>query len=245
MSRGAPSVRLFCIEKLDTIVASLVGAARDDNGGQNPMNNPGQFTAAAVCRALVAATALAVVASPAFAQQPKAPPPPAQKGPPPPAQKGGQPQQQPQGDQGPQLTYSAWTKVCQKGPEANAKRLCFIGKDGKIESGQPIVAAVLIEPEGEPRKILRVTLPLGMALQPGTRVIVDSGQPVTAPYVICLPNGCMADYEASGELIGKMKAGQNLHVQGVNGQGQPISLPLPLGDFAKSYDGPATEAPKQ
>jgi invasion protein IalB len=243
MSRGAPSVRLFCIEQLDTIVASLVGAARDDNGGQNPMNNPGQFTAVAVCRALVVATALAFIAQPSFAQQPKAPP----KGPTPPAQQKGAapPAGQPQGDQGPQLTYSAWTKVCPKGPEANAKRICFIGKDGKIESGQPIVAAVLIEPEGEQRKILRVTLPLGMALQPGTRVIVDTGQPVTAPYVICLPNGCMADYEASGELIAKMKAGQNLHVQGFNGQGQPVSLPLPLGDFAKSYDGPATEPPKQ
>lgn len=189
-------------------------------------------------------TALAVIASPSFAQQPKAPAP---KGPAAPAQpKGAQPPAgQQQGDQQPQLTYSPWTKVCQKGPEANAKRLCFIGKDGKIESGQPIVAAVLIEPEGEPRKVLRVTLPLGMALQPGTRVIVDSGQPVTAPYIICFPNGCMADYEASGELITKMKTGQNLHVQGFNGQGQPISLALPLADFAKSYDGPATEAPKQ
>jgi invasion protein IalB len=191
-------------------------------------------------------TALAVIASPSFAQQaqPKAQP----KGQTPPAQqKGGTPPAgQQQGDQQPQLTYSPWTKVCQKaGPEANAKRLCFIGKDGKIDSGQPIVAAVLIEPEGEPRKVLRVTLPLGMALQPGTRVIVDSGQPVTAPYVICFPNGCMADYEASGELIGKMKTGQNLHVQGFNGQGQPVSLALPLGDFAKSYDGPATEPPKQ
>jgi len=189
-------------------------------------------------------TALAVVAPPSFAQQQKAPAP---KGPAAPAQpKGPQPPSaQPQGDQAPQLTYSPWTKVCQKGPEANAKRLCFIGKDGKIESGQPIVAAVVIEPEGEPRRVLRVTLPLGMALQPGTRLIVDNGQPVTAPYVICFPNGCMSDYEASGELIGKMKTGQNLHVQGYNGQGQPISLALPLGDFAKSYDGPATDLPKQ
>jgi invasion protein IalB len=211
------------------------------------MNYRGQFTAVmVVCRALVIMTALAVAASPSFAQQPKAPAP---KGPAAPAQpKGGQQQggQQQGGDQAPQLTYSAWTKVCQKaGQEANAKKLCFIGKDGKIESGQPIVAAVLIEPEGEQRKVLRVTLPLGMALQPGTRVIVDNGQPVTAPYVICFPNGCMADYEASGELIAKMKTGQNLHVQGFNGQGQPVSLALPLADFAKSYDGPATEPPKQ
>jgi invasion protein IalB len=205
------------------------------------MNRFGQF-AAVSCRALIIMTALAVTASPSFAQQPKGP---ATKGPTPPAQqKGSPPAQQQQGDQAPQLTYSPWTKVCQKGQEANAKRLCFVGKDGKIESGQPIVAAVLIEPEGEQRRVLRVTLPLGMALQPGTRVIVDTGQPVTAPYVICFPNGCMADYEASGELIAKMKAGQNLHVPGVNGQGQPVSLPLPLGDFAKSYDGPATEMPQ-
>jgi hypothetical protein len=38
--------------------------------------------------------------------------------------------------------------------------------------GLPVVAAVLIEPEGEPRKTLRVTLPLGMALQPA-RVVID------------------------------------------------------------------------
>jgi invasion protein IalB len=150
--------------------------------------------------------------------------------PPPPAQPGE-----------PQLTYSAWTKVCQKGPDANAKRVCFIGRDGRVESGMPIVAAVLIEPDGEPRKLLRVTLPLGMSLQPGTRVIVDEGQPMTAPYVVCVPSGCVADYEASGELIGKMKTGKHIHVQGINGSGQPISLQVPLSDFAKSYDGPPVD----
>ena len=105
----------------------------------------------------------------------------------------------------------------------------------------PVVAAVLIEPDGEPKKILRVTLPLGMSIQPGTRVIVDQGQPMTGPYVICFNNGCMADYEASAELIGKLKKGQGLVVQGINGAGQPISLVLPLGDFAKAYDGPPTD----
>jgi hypothetical protein len=64
---------------------------------------------------------------------------------------------------------------------------------------------------------------------------------MTAPYMICFPNGCMADYEASGELIGKLKKGQSLVVQGINSQGQAISLPLPLPDFAKAYDGPPTD----
>jgi invasion protein IalB len=197
----------------------------------------------ALGRALVAVTMLAVVTggaiSPSHAQQP-----PTKGQPKPKEQPKGQPKSEPapaqQGGE-PQIVYSPWTKVCQKGPEANAKRVCFIGRDGRVESGMPVVAAVLIEPEGEPRKLLRVTLPLGMSLPPGTRVIIDSGQPMTAPYVICLPNGCVADYEASGELIAKMKTGQIIHVQGINGSGQPIGLQLPLADFAKSYDGPPVD----
>jgi invasion protein IalB len=153
------------------------------------------------------------------------------------------PKQEPQQAQpeAPQLIFSPWTKFCLKGQEANAKQVCFTGKDGRVESGQPVVAAVLIEPEGEPRKILRVTLPLGMSLQPGTRVIIDQGQPMTGPYVICFNNGCMADYEASDALIGTMKKGQGLVVQGINGAGQPISLVMPLNDFARAYDGPPTD----
>ena len=73
-----------------------------------------------------------------------------------------------------QLIYAPWTKFCLKGQDANAKQVCFTGKDGRIESGQPVIAAVIIEPEGEPKKILRVTLPLGMQLIHGTRVIVDA-----------------------------------------------------------------------
>ncbi len=122
--------------------------------------------------------------------------------------------------------------------------MCFTGKDGRVESGMPVVAAVLIEPENEPKKVLRVTLPLGMSIQPGTRVIVDNGQPMTGPYVICFNNGCMADYEASGELIGKLKKGQGLVIQGINGAGQAISLVVPLTDFAKAYDGPPTDPKK-
>ncbi|HET9244599.1 MAG TPA: invasion associated locus B family protein [Xanthobacteraceae bacterium] len=71
------------------------------------------------------------------------------------------PTPQPKQDGQPELTYSFWTKVCQKGSEANAKQVCFIARDAHMESGVPVVMVVLIEPEGEAKKLLRVTLPLG------------------------------------------------------------------------------------
>jgi invasion protein IalB len=144
-------------------------------------------------------------------------------------------------DQQVQMIYAPWTKFCLKGQDANAKQVCFTGKDGRIESGQPVIAAVIIEPEGEPKKILRVTLPLGMQLVHGTRVIVDANPPAQSPYVICFANGCMSDYDVTPELLANMKKGQNLVVQAINSNGAPLTLPLPLGEFAKAYDGPPTD----
>ena len=217
--------------------------------------------------ALLAASALSatLIASGAQAQQPapgapkvaqapapaapKAPPKAAPKGPAPAAQAppaGAPPAAAPQPqEQQVQLIYAPWTKFCLKGQEAGAKQVCFTGKDGRIESGQPVIAAVIIEPEGEPKKLLRVTLPLGVQLVHGTRIIVDSNAPLQGPYVICFQNGCMSDYEATPELIASMKKGQNLVVQAINSNGAPLTLPLPLaGEFAKAYDGPPTD-PKE
>ena len=104
-----------------------------------------------------------------------------------------------------------------------------------------MVGAALIEPDNDPKKILQVNLPLGLSLVPGTRIIVDGGQPLTSPYVYCLPAGCTAHYEASDELIGKLKKGQVLTVQGLNTANQPVTLSLPLSGFDKAYDGAPTD----
>jgi invasion protein IalB len=146
------------------------------------------------------------------------------------------------------LIYSPWTKFCMKGQDAAAKQICFIGKDGRIESGQVVIAAAIIQPEGE-KPVLRLTLPLGMKLVHGTRMYVDANPPAQNPFVACFANGCLADYEMPPELIANMKKGQNLVVQAINTQGVPLTLPLPLqeaggGSFGKAYDGPPTD-PKQ
>jgi invasion protein IalB len=154
----------------------------------------------------------------------------------------GQPQQgQAQTAQGqPQLMYSPWMKVCGKGQDTNNKQVCVLTKDGRLENGMPVAVVQLFEPEGQP-KMMRITVPLGMQIQHGTRVIIDQGQPVNEPYKICFPIGCVSDYPVSDEMIAQMKKGTTITLQAINMQGTPISLPLPLNDFAKAYDGPATD----
>jgi invasion protein IalB len=222
-----PRGRVLALLAATALTATLLAP---ESQAQTPAPAPGAPAAAPKAKA----------APKAAPKGPAAPAPTAQQAAPPAAgapAAGGQPQ-----DQQVQLIYAPWTKFCLKGQDANAKQVCFTGKDGRIESGQPVIAAVIIEPEGEPKKILRVTLPLGMQLVHGTRVIVDANAPLQSPYVICFANGCMSDYEATPELIANLKKGQNLVVQAINSNGAPLTLPLPLaGEFAKAYDGPPTD----
>ena len=224
-----PRGQILALLAASALSASLIASGAQ---AQQPAPAPGAPKAAPAPAAPKAAPAAPKAAPKGPAGAPAAQAPPAGA---PPA--GAQPPEQQV-----QLIYAPWTKFCLKGQEAGAKQVCFTGKDGRIESGQPVIAAVIIEPEGEPKKLLRVTLPLGMQLVHGTRIIVDSNAPLQGPYVICFQNGCMSDYEATPELIASLKKGQNLVVQAINSNGAPLTLPLPLaGEFAKAYDGPPTD----
>jgi invasion protein IalB len=222
-----PHGRVFALLAATAMSATLLVSVAQ---AQTPAPAPGTPTAAPKAKAPKAAPKAAPAPAPAAQQAP-----PAAAGAPAAAA------QQTPDQQVPQLIYAPWTKFCLKGQDAGAKQVCFTGKDGRIESGQPVIAAVIIEPEGEPKKILRVTLPLGMQLVHGTRVIVDGNPPAQSPYVICFQNGCMSDYEVTPELLANMKKGQNLVVQAINSNGAPLTLPLPLAEFAKAYDGPPTD----
>jgi invasion protein IalB len=90
-----------------------------------------------------------------------------------------------------------------------------------------------------------VMLPLEVALDPGSRVIVDLGEPMNGPYGFCHAAGCFSDYEASVELIDKLKTGRNLIVQAMEPFNQAITLLIPLAGFAEAYDGPPANPHRQ
>src|SRR5258708_34830821 len=115
----------------------------------------------------------------------------------------------------PQLIYSPWAKFCGKGNDPGAKEVRFTGKDARTAAGQPVVAAALIEPEGEPKKLFRVTLPSPLQLRYGTRIVIDKEAPISGAFFTCFANGCMADYEATPALVGKLKKGQMLQIQAI------------------------------
>ena len=64
----------------------------------------------------------------------------------------------------PQLIFSPWVKLCNKDADPKAKRICVTVKDGRVESGLLVVSVAIIEMDGEQKKLLRMSLPYGVAL---------------------------------------------------------------------------------
>jgi invasion protein IalB len=202
-----------------------------------------------VGRALAFGAALLLAgASPVLAQgnsskKPAAKPaaPAAQQAPaatPAPAPAAGAPAQPGAAGQPPQLIYSPWTKLCQKGAETNNKEVCVVNAQARLETGQPVVMAQIVEPEGA-EKILRVVLMIPVRVQSGTRLMLDQQELSRGAFVLCAPYmGCNSDYKADDATITKLKKGKSLDVQAVNVFNEIVNLPIPLGDFASAYDGP-------
>src|SRR5581483_10094383 len=127
------------------------------------------FAAAGLCAGAADALAQAPAAKKPPAAAPAKPAAPAQA----PAAAPASPDQAAAGTgQQPQLIYTPWTKLCQKGAETQNKQVCVVNAQARLETGQPVVMAQVVEPEGAER-VLRVVLMIPVRVGSGTRLLLD------------------------------------------------------------------------
>jgi invasion protein IalB len=147
------------------------------------------------------------------------------------------PEQQAAGQQ-PQLIYTPWTKLCQKGAETNNKQVCVVNAQARLETGQPVVMLQVVEPEGAER-VLRVVLMIPVRVGSGTRLLLDQQELARGAFSLCAPYmGCNSDYKLDDPTLAKLKKGKAVDVQAVNVFNEIVNLPVPLTEFASAYDGP-------
>src|SRR6476469_9006020 len=190
--------------------------------------------------ALLVTAALSAV--PAFAQttppkpapaKPAAPAAPAQQTPAQPAS--------PPAQQGPTVvqvkpepSQPDWVKVCGK-DQGSGREICYTTRDFVSDQGQPVLAVAMYDVKGNPEKISRFILPLGLLLSPGIRFGVDSGPTVNGTFAICLPNGCFAEGKINEAFINSMKKGTTLNVRFKNQVGSEVTFQVPLAGFGKAF----------
>jgi invasion protein IalB len=133
-------------------------------------------------------------------------------------------------------SQTEWTKVCGKDP-ANNKEICYTTRDFVSDQGQPVLAVAVYDVKGDPNKIVRFLMPLGLMLQPGVRFGIDQAQPTPGRYAICFPNGCFAEATVKDDTINAIKRGTTLNVSVQNQGTREVTFAIPLAGFGKAFDG--------
>jgi invasion protein IalB len=136
------------------------------------------------------------------------------------------------------------------------------------DTGMTMVGATLVQlkMDGKEKSALQITVPPGLVLPHGAAVTVfpkdlwekvqkneklDKADDeklkknfVKLTYTYCLQFGCLAETEATPEVINLLKGGAGLMVHTVRAPGTPVSQPVPLGGFAQALTGPPTDTQK-
>ena len=135
-------------------------------------------------------------------------------------------------------THGAWEVVCstekpdqcrmrQIGSTADGKKALIVHvgklKDAKTEDGKIIPAAV------------RITTPLGSILRAGVKIQIDTSEPQTAAYEVCIPSGCIVSDAISEEYLGRLKSGTVLKMSFNILQQGPVTVDISLQGFTKAF----------
>ena len=136
------------------------------------------------------------------------------------------------------------------------------------DTGLTMVGATLVQlkMDGKEKNALQITVPPGLVLPHGAAITVfpkdlwDKVQKnekldkaddeklkknfVKLTYTYCLQYGCLAEADATPEVVTLLKGGAGLMVHTVRAPGTPVSQPVPLGGFAQALSGPPTDTQK-
>jgi invasion protein IalB len=148
-------------------------------------------------------------------------------------------------------TYGNWTVGCSVVAQADGtapKPLCEMttrlnlkGQDGQM---RPLLAWTIGTPPGAKSKRIALQVPVAVALRQGVIVSLDKAAADAATpkpqdelavltYVTCTPQACVADADATDELLGKLKAAKTANVSFTLLQGaKEIMVPVSLDGFS-------------
>jgi invasion protein IalB len=134
-------------------------------------------------------------------------------------------------------TSAGWVKVCFEEPKTR-RQTCYTTRDFAEEGGTPIVSLEVFETKGEDLMLLRVFLPLGLALKPGVRVGLERGEPESGAFEACFPAGCYASSNVPAAFVEAMRRGGRLLISVKKLSGEELGFLLPLDGFGRAFDGP-------
>jgi invasion protein IalB len=104
------------------------------------------------------------------------------------------------------------------------------------KTGQVVVLVNIRVTSDTRTPVAMVQLPLGLNLPAGAKLQVDEGKTVDLQIQTCENRGCYANLPIAPDMLAALRTGKQLKISFQNLAKDPITIPMPLTDFAAAYD---------
>ena len=133
-----------------------------------------------------------------------------------------------------------WRVIC----GADGESACAMTQLGKDPQGSPAIEFVVRKVDEEKAEIDGVKIaavadiitPLGVLLEFGLRLTIDSGEERGAPFRICQQHGCLVREPLSSDVIANLKKGNAAKVTVAAEGAGPIDIEISLNGFTKAFN---------
>src|SRR6202035_3440483 len=113
---------------------------------------------------------------------------------------------------------------------------CAIEETAVLTKTGQLIVLVNIRVTSDTRTpVAMVQLPLGLNLPAGARLQVDEGKTVDLQVQTCENRGCYANLPIAPDMLAALRTGKQLKISFQNLAKDPITIPMPLTDFAAAY----------
>ncbi|MFS8038566.1 invasion associated locus B family protein [Xanthobacter sp. AM11] len=133
--------------------------------------------------------------------------------------------------------HGEWQIRCDTPPGAQAEQ-CVLLQSVRAEDRPNVgLTVIVLKTADNKSRLLRVLAPLGVILPKGLRLVIDEQDVIgPAPFVRCLPNGCIAEGELTEQMISKLKNGKSALFIFFETEEEGIGVPLSLNGFGPGFD---------
>ena len=132
--------------------------------------------------------------------------------------------------------HGDWQMTCDTPPGASSEQCALIQNvTAENQPGVALGVIVLKTADGKAR-LLRVLAPLGILLPNQLGLVLDGKDKGRAPFVRCLPNGCMAEVVLDDQLISELRTGETALFIVFKTPEEGIGIPVSLNGFGAGFD---------
>lgn len=128
-------------------------------------------------------------------------------------------------------TFGSWKGICSevKAKDGTPIKLCQVLHEIRSTDEKKTLVALLGISKKENTYIASILTPLFAVLPQGVGLQIDSSKKgFGGPYQICTPAGCQASLALSSEVIGELKAGNEVKILYVDARKGPLAITASL-----------------